>query len=151
MTHAPYSFNMLNQGLRFDFSSMGKRIISKSIIYRETDIPGMYALALVDNHDDGSSDDTAVSDNGDMEKILITVFETFSVFFQRHPDTFVAFWGSTPSRTRLYRMAISHELPGITKTYNVWGVTEQAYEPFERNRPYIGFLFSLKKTNIAIV
>ena len=149
MTQATYSFNVLNHGLRFDFSSIGKRIISKSIIYREIDIPGMYSLALVDNHEDGSSDDTVVSDNGDMEKILVTVFQTFSIFFRRHPDALVAFWGSTASRTRLYRIAISHEWAKIAEIYNVWGITEQAYESFERNRLYIGFLFSLKETNIV--
>jgi hypothetical protein len=77
-----YNFTILNQALRFDFLSTGKNIISKSVIYTQTDVPGFYSLALLDVYPDGTSDDTSVTDNGDMEKILVTVFQTFAVFFK---------------------------------------------------------------------
>lgn len=149
MNQPCYSYNILNNFLRFDFLSIGKNVASKSIIYTQTDIPGLYSLSLVDVYSDGSADDTSVSNNGDMEKILVTVFQTFSVFFKNYPDSVVVFMGSTPSRTRLYRIAISHELSGIKKIYNVWGIVNDTPQPFEKDRPYTGFLFSLKGINIA--
>lgn len=149
MNQPNYSFSILNQALRFDFLSTGRSVISKSIIYTKTQTPELYSLALVDNYSDGSSDDRSVSNNGDMEKILVTVFHTFSIFFQHYPNSIIAFNGSTPSRTRLYRIALSHELSNINKLYNVWGIVDETYQPFERDKAYLGFLLSLKGVNIA--
>lgn len=146
---APLFIYTFDQALRFDFVSVGKEVISKSVVYTQTDIDGLYLLALVDVYADGSADDMVVSDNGDMEKILVTVFQTLQPFFDAHPNTIVGFEGSTPSRTRLYRIAITHELENIVVYYNVWGILSTGYEPFRRNRPYIGFLLSLKGINIA--
>lgn len=144
-----YTFHTFNQALRFDFSSIGKSIIYKAVIYTKTDIPDFYTLALIDVYSDGSSDDTSVSDNGDMKKILVTVFKTFSDFFNHYPHAIVGFEGSTPSRTRLYRIAISHELSNIVRLYNVWGILYNNFQPFQKDQPYTGFLISLKSINIA--
>ncbi|TKK66634.1 hypothetical protein FC093_16490 [Ilyomonas limi] len=144
-----YTFYSSNQALLFDFSSIGKNIISKAVIYTRTDIPDLYTLALVDVYNDGTFDDIVVSDNGDMVKILVTVFKTLSVFFTHYPNAAVAFSGSTPARTRLYRIAISHELDNITKVYDIWGINNNSFQPFRRNTPYTGFLISLKNINIA--
>ncbi|MEJ7740543.1 MAG: hypothetical protein WKF97_24260 [Chitinophagaceae bacterium] len=144
-----YNFSILNQALRFDFLSVGKKVVPKSILYTKTEISNLYSLALVDVYNDGSSDDICVSNNGDMEKILVTVFQTFSIFFTNYPDSIIAFQGSTPSRTRLYRIAISHELANINKVYNVWGIAGEIYRPFEKDHNYTGFLFSLKTINIG--
>ena len=55
-------------------------------------------------------DDLAISNNGDTEKVLGTVVAALYAFFDRHPGAIVYATGSTPGRTRLYRM-------GITKFY----------------------------------
>lgn len=149
MNHPFYKFNVSNHALRFDFSSIGKNVVLKSIIYTRTETPDLFSVALVDIYGDGSADDTSVINNGDMEKILVTVFQTFSVFFKNYPESVVAFAGSTPARTRLYRIAISHELSSITKVYNVWGIINDTYQLFQKDQPYIGFLVSLKRINIA--
>lgn len=149
MHYTSYQFYVSNHALRFDFLSIGKTVISKSIIYTRTETPNLYSLALVDIYSDGSADDTSVSDNGDMEKILVTVFHTFSIFFNNYPDSIIGFEGSTPSRTRLYRIAISHELSSITEVYNVWGIINDTYQAFQKDQPYSGFLVSLKNINIA--
>lgn len=149
MNQSFYNFSVLNQAIRFDFISTGRNIVSKSVIYTKTDVQGFYSIALLDVYPDGSTDDTSVTDNGDMEKILLTVFQTFDIFFKNHPDSIVAFEGSTPSRTRLYRIALSHELSNINRLYTVWGVTNLGYELFKKDQPYIGFLLSENGTNIA--
>lgn len=149
MNQLSYDFTVQIHALRFDFLSIGKNIIAKSVAYRKTDVPDFYSLSLVDIYPDGTFDDLSVPDNGDMQKILVTVFHTLAIFFKTHPDAIVFFEGSTPSRTRLYRIALSHELANINQLYNVWGITDKGYEPFKKNQPYIGFLLSMKGTNIA--
>ena len=149
MNQSFYTFYPSANALRFDFASVGRKIVSKTIIYNKTGIENFYSLALFDVRNDGSLDDMSVTNNGDMEKILLTVFKTFSVFFAHYPDQVVIFSGSTQSRTRLYKIAISHELSSITDIYNVYGFKENSFELFQKNQPYTGFLVSLKSVNIA--
>lgn len=84
-----------------------------------------------------------------MEKILATVYQTVLIFFQHHPAASIVFAGSTIARTRLYRIAISHELEQLCITYNVWGIMGDSFERFERNRPYTGFILSPKSVIIV--
>lgn len=149
MDHQPYDVSVQEKALRFDFLSVGKNTVAKSIAFRKTGAPDFYSLSLVDVYPNGTFDDLSVSDNGDMEKILVTVFHTLGIFFKSHPKAIVSFKGSTPSRTRLYRIAISHELSELKELYNVWGITKTGYEAFEKDQPYIGFLLSMKGINIA--
>lgn len=90
-----------------------------------------------------------VSDNGDMKTILATVFQCIDVFLVRYPEAIVAFSGSSTARTRLYQIAIAHELQEATARFNIWGVTQESVESFQRNKPYEGFLLSLKSVNIV--
>ena len=148
MTHPFYDFTILNEALRFEFDSVGKRIIPKVILFSVTDLSSIYSLTLANLLPDGSLDDTTVSDNGDMEKVLATVLQCVIVFLNDHPNAIVAFSGSSISRTRLYQIAIARELQQAIDRFNVWGLTQDTVEPFERNKSYEGFLVSLKSVNI---
>jgi hypothetical protein len=149
MTHPFYDFTVLNEALRFEFDSVGKRIIPKVILFATTDLPNIYSLTLANLLPDGSLDDTTVSDNGDMEKILATVFQCITVFLNDYPDSIVGFSGSSVSRTRLYQIAIARELEEANTRFNVWGFTQDIIEPFQRNKAYEGFLISFKNVNIG--
>lgn len=83
------------------------------------------------------------------KKILVTVFQTIVIFLNYYPESVIAFTGSTAVRTRLYRIAISHELKELTKLYNIWGLFNNSIEPFQRNQPYEAFLISQKNLIIA--
>ncbi len=83
-----------------------------------------------------------------MEKILVTVFQTLFVFFESHPESVVALAANTPSRTRVFRIAISHELSSIAKVYNVWGIINDTYQAFQKDQPNSGFYVSLNNINI---
>lgn len=148
MTHPFYDFTIHNEALRFEFDSVGKQVIPKVIVLLSTDLPNIYSLTLANLLPDGSLDDTTVSDNGDMKKILATVLQCVTVFLNDHPTSLVAFSGSSVSRTRLYQIAIARELQQAIERFNIWGLTQDAVEPFERNKSYEGFLISLKSVNI---
>lgn len=135
--------------LRFEFISVGKQIIPKVVIFSATDLAGIFSLTLANLLPDGSLDDMTVSDNGDREMILATVFQCLQLFLNRYPEAIVAFSGSSASRTRLYQIAIAHELQDATSRFNIWGLTQDAVEPFRPNKAYEGFLISLKSVNIV--
>jgi hypothetical protein len=94
---------------------------------------------------DGKIDVEVVSDNGDRDEILATLIQTLFVFLEAHPAGFVLFTGSTPTRTRLYQILISHELDQATSLLSFWGMSGNgSLVQFEKNKPYIGFVVSLK-------
>ncbi|WP_440590452.1 DUF6934 family protein [Nibrella viscosa] len=64
-------------------------------------------IPLVDVDENGAYSDLVISNNNDMPKVLATVAQTLVAFFRLRPTSSVIFRGSTPSRTRLYRMAIA--------------------------------------------
>ena len=148
MTHPFYQFTTSTEALRFEFVSVGKQIIPKVVIFNATDLANIYSLTLANLLPDGSLDDMTVSDNGDMEKILSTVFQCLSVFLKQRPESVAAFAGSTDVRTRLYRIAIAHELQQAQERFSIWGLTNEVVELFRPNKAYQGFLISLKSVNI---
>ena len=67
------------------------------------------------------------------------------MFFEKHPDKLIYFQGSDIVRTRFYRILIHRELKQATKLFFVYGKkTDDKYEIFVPNYPYIGFAFEFK-------
>ena len=141
-----YPFTILAEATRYDFLSDGKEIIPKTVIYFATDIPDLYSLTLADIRSDHSLDIYSVSDNGDMHVILSTVLQTIQHFLEHHPNVTVGFKGSTNIRTRLYQIAIAHELDEALKRFKIWGIRIADNQPelFRRNIPYQSFFITLK-------
>ena len=144
MDKPTYELIVTEEALRFEFESVGKeRVVKKVIRYAETNISGLYNLSLVDVLINGAESDTAITDNGDMEKILATVLSTFPLFLNRYPDCQIFFMGSTPTRTRLYQIAIRRELTTALKLFSINGLTDNGLEPFVADRTHKAFIFAL--------
>lgn len=140
-----YEFEITEEALRFEFESVGnERVVRKVVRYAETNVPDLYNLSLVDVLANGAESDTAITDNGDMEKVLATVFRTFSVFLNHYPDRMIFFMGSTPARTRLYQIAIRRELTEALTLFSIRGLTDNGFKPFVDNQTYKAFVFTLK-------
>ena len=140
-----YDFKILDEALRFEFESVGgQKNIKKIIRYAETDIANLYNLSMVDLLDNGLESDISVSNNQDMEMILATVFQTVGTFLRINPARQVFFMGSTPTRTRLYQMAINHELNEASKLFEIKGLTDDGFELFIANKTYQAFVIRLK-------
>lgn len=145
MTHPFYDFTVHNGAIRFEFVSVGHRVIRKVIIYQKLPLPDLYNLALGDIDEGGKADFEITSDNGDRDFVLATVVQTLITFFQKHPQASVFITGSTPSRTRLYQVVIARELTEIQKRFEISGVTEIEDEPFRKGAPYQAFVISQKR------
>ncbi|MEO6282113.1 MAG: hypothetical protein ABIN80_29555 [Dyadobacter sp.] len=128
MNESSYEFTVLKEAHRFDFVSKGPINIVKSIVYFKTTDPYLVTLSMGNPLPNGVLDVLTINDNGDRNKILATVIRSIGVFLNIHPDHTVMFSGSTPARTRLYKMVISKELHQLQNSYLVQGITESSIE-----------------------
>ncbi|MCF0061197.1 hypothetical protein MUK70_18315 [Dyadobacter chenwenxiniae] len=141
-----YEFRVLDEACRFDFLSIGKRNIPKTVIYYKSDNPAVFSLTLASIKSDGNLDFQTTSNNGDMKIILATVVQTLKIFLAAYPKAVVVFTGNSPSRTRLYNIIISREIEQVKDYLEVMGFAENYVELFVPNRRYEGFIVSLKNS-----
>ena len=140
------SFDVSSNATVFEFTSIGpKGEIKKIIQFTETKADHIFNLAFGNIREDSTIDDTTTNDNKDRDKILATVAAVVYQFTQRYPDNYVFFTGSSPERTRLYRMALTINYDDLAKTFEIWGLREEVgFEPFEKRWNYTGFLIKRK-------
>lgn len=141
-----YALKVSENYISFEFVSEGRNgRIQKKIIFTLIEEPNIWNLGFgdVDNLT-GEINDLAKSDNGDSEKILATVAQATLTFTKHHPESLVFAEGSTPIRTRLYRIGISQNFEAISETFLVWGLLGSKWHPFEKNTDYEAFLVKRK-------
>ncbi len=134
----------------FEFISKGPAgKIRKVVCFQPTEIIDVYNLAFGDKKE-SHIDDLSVSNNGDKEIILATVAHLVDVFTEAFPSAWIFATGSTPSRTRLYQIAIHKYINEIEMQFEVYGELEEKWEPFTPKKNYQGFLVRKKlKTNFT--
>ena len=122
MNYPKYNLATNTDATVFEFVSEGtKGTIVKAIIYTVTDSEMVYNLGFGDkiilDEETGEIDvdDSVISDNGDRDMVLATVAKSAYIFTEIYPERALFFMGSTVSRTRLYRMAISRNFEEISK------------------------------------
>lgn len=147
MNEPSYTFNNIDDKLIFEFESISEsKSIRKLIEYRLIDNSTLlYNLALVDILPNGEASDLSVSDNKDMPKILSTVFQSILYFFDVKPQARIFIQGSTPSRTRLYQIAISKYINEFEQKFDIWGFVGNEMELFLKGKNYEIFVISTKK------
>ncbi|MVN20833.1 hypothetical protein GO621_04710 [Mucilaginibacter sp. HMF7410] len=131
----------------FEFVSEGiNGKISKLVIYCETHLHNFYNLGFGDKDETtGEIDDEVVTNNGDSEKVLATVASTLYTFTDKFPQAMVFAIGSTKARTRLYRLGISNNVEEIEEDFEVFGLVDKNWQPFEKQTEFEAFLVKRKK------
>lgn len=130
----------------FEFISVGpKGAIQKIIDFQPMETPGLYNLAFGDKHPvTGKIDDLSVTNNSDTDKVLGTVVAALYIFLDKNPDAWVYATGSTPARTRLYRMGITRFYHEIQQDFYLFGRIGKEFYEFETGKEYEGFLAQRK-------
>lgn len=131
----------------FEFVSEGPRgRIPKLVQFSETNLKDFYNLAFGDkNPETGALDDLSVSNNGDSEKVLATVVDAVYAFCYRRPEAWVFAMGSTPGRTRLYQMGLNRFHAQVVEDFDVYGLQNGEWLPFQPNISYTAFVVQLKQ------
>ncbi len=138
-----YSYNSSTSktNLDYEFESIGPKGTIRKVV-RFTEIyEGIYNLGFGDL--DESADkiiDDIVTNNGDGEKILITVATIADDFTKRNPNAIIFIEGSTKSRTRLYQINIAKYWMEINKTFEIRGLLNDKWMLFKNDVNYDAFL-----------
>lgn len=130
----------------FEFISIGsKGAIRKMIHFQPTYTIGVYNLAFGDKHPTiNAIDDLIITNNGDTDKVLATVADALYIFLDKNPEALVYATGSTPARTRLYRMGITRFYEEIQQNFFLFGRINKEFYEFEIGKEYEGFLAQRK-------
>lgn len=147
MNEESYPFNSIEQIFVFEFESISpnktiKKLVEISLVDVENQV---FNIALLDVLPGNTMSDITVSNNSDMPKVLTTVFRALDQFFKLIPAARVLLSGSTPSRTRLYQMAMSKYLYELELKFDIWGFMGDNPESFTKRRNYERFTISLKQ------
>lgn len=135
------------------FTSVGpKGEIPIIVQFKQTEIPEFVNLAFGNELPGGGLDHLARNGNNDRNKILATVAVAIIEFTNEHPNKIIFFSGSTPARTRLYRMAITLHLEELQKQFDVFGIFRSdsgTYsEEFRKEISYNSFAVIRKPLNL---
>jgi hypothetical protein len=122
MNAPKYDYKSDNDNLVYIFFSVGKKIITKIVVYEPIDTD-TYNLAFGD-YDivNQTIDDKSISNNGDTIQVLATVIQTIRDFFASYPKVALQIQGSTKVRTRLYQKIIRDNLIEIETEFNVFAL-----------------------------
>lgn len=126
----------------YEFVSDGlKGLVKKRVIFEQLGDKNIFNLAFGDvNTETNEFDDLVITDNGDIEKVLATVAATVYNFLEQYPYAIVIATGSTPTRTRLYKIKISKNLEEIKKDFSIMGLTENSqWVVFNKTESYSAF------------
>jgi len=118
MSHLPYPYERIHAA-QYIFFSLGKTRIQKVVDFVPYGIHNVIHFGFGDLRPDGSIDDKANSNNGDIVKVLATIIEILREFTSHHPETAIYFRGSTLERTRLYTRIIKTYYAEFNKEFKL--------------------------------
>jgi hypothetical protein len=138
--------------LSFEFLSEGPNgKIEKKIVYTKTGKPNVFNLGFGDRRSlSADIDDLIVTNNGDAKKVLATVAATLYIFTDWYPNAVITAKGSTPARSRLYRMSISNNFDLIQADFQIFGLKNNKWQHFEKNTEYVAFAAKRKIINLPL-
>ena len=129
----------------FIFESKGRNgRLLKVVNFDEIDgYKNMYNLALGTITGAGGVDYESITNNGDRNKILVTVAQIINIFFDHHPGKSIFITGSDFRRTMLYQRAIRYGYDELIQLFTIFGETSkenEEYELFDKTKNYSGFI-----------
>jgi len=133
----------------YAFTSVGpKGFIKKTIRFIMVGY-NFYNLAFGEvNEETKKISDNVNSGNNDHEMILSTVAAVVETFTADRPEALIYAEGSTPSRTRLYRICITKYWDDIVSRFEILGFQNNEWEDFTQNQTYNAFLGKKKSLEI---
>ena len=146
MNNPRYKYYSGEEFHTFTFDSIGRKGTIKKIVQYSLINQGVYNLGFGDyNNETGKIDDSITTNNGDSQKVLMTVVATMYDFTSKYPNNYVFATGSNEVRTRLYRMGISNNIKLLKKDFIVYGLNnDDCWEDFIVGKDYKGFLVKRK-------
>ncbi len=136
-----YKYRANNDYLDYEFDSVGpKGAIRKAVRFFEIE-EGIYNLGFGDlNQDKNDISDFSVTNNADSGKVLATIALIAFDFTAVYKDAIIYIEGTTQARTRLYQISISGHWKEISSIFEVQGLVNEQWRPFQKNINYDAFI-----------
>ena len=130
MKEDAYAITNIPDSAIYEFTSKGpKGNIKKRILFQKTEIENLFALSFGDVISESGKIDVYINtNNSDRNKVLTTVAAIAAEFIDANPNATVAVVGSTPSRTRLYQIALSMNYKFLSRDFEIFGWRNNQYE-----------------------
>ncbi len=130
----------------FSFKSIGKNgEIKKVVLFDLLAEPDIYNLALADIDTNGKLDFESRISNNDIRKIFATIWIIITYYFEFYPERKIFINGSSPERTRLFRVVININLEELEENYNIYGILPNGVIiNFIKNINFDGFIIEKK-------
>ena len=137
-----YNYFINTSGFDYEFESIGnKGIIKKVASFTEIAKPSIYNFGFGDlDENKGEIIDNISSNNGDHEKILVTLGYIILDFITQNPTAQILIKGTDERRTRLYQINISKYWGYIQQNFEVYGLFGDKWQPFQKGKNYKAFL-----------
>lgn len=136
-----YSYSSSSTFFDYEFESIGVKGIIKKVARFSEIGTNVYNFGFGDlNEITGEITDTVVSNNGDDDKILLTVAHIIYLFTSVYPNAAVVIRGTSASRTRRYQMGINKYWVQIDPIFEVFGLKDNKWAPFRKGVNYAAFL-----------
>jgi len=130
MQQETYTYKNILSG-KYSFTSMGKKQIVKIVEFTPTVHENIVNLGFGDMLPDTKFDDLAVSNNGDIIKVIATVIGIVQEFTGEFPELTVMVRGSTTERTKLYSRILKMYYAEFSKEFHISGLIEDASGVFK--------------------
>jgi hypothetical protein len=130
------------------FFSIGvKGVIKKRIEFQKMG-KDLYGLSFGDPDPvHGQLNDKVITNNGDMQKVLVTVAKALMKFLEFNPQAVIMTTGSTPARTMLYQMNIKRYYPSINHLVEIKGFKNGRWKLLVAEKNYDAFSICLRERN----
>lgn len=141
MNQPTYKIEYILSKDRYVFESIGSQgIITKVVMFSKMG-DNFYNFGFGDYDPRTEAiDDTVISDNGDIVKILATVISIAVKFLSENLMSYIYIEGNSSVRTQLYQRIISRYYNILVPTYELYGLNDGEPEPFQKVKSYESFL-----------
>ncbi len=140
-----YEYQTNSSFLDYEFMSIGKKGNIKKVARFNLIQDNLFNFGFGDlNESSGEISDTTISNNGDGDKVLITVATIIFEFTEYNKGDSVFIQGTTKARTRRYQMGINKHWLQLKSIFTIWGLIEGSWEKFQKGRNYEAFIGTRK-------
>jgi hypothetical protein len=144
MIEQPYLYYELGTETKYFFESIGENISVYKIVGFTLLPNGNWNLGFGDLQKDGSVDDSVVTNNHDVRKVIGTVAKIAMDFLRKYPERIIEIKPVDRKRKTLYNLVFNRYFEEINAFLDIWGFIEQEKEPYIPTKTYNKFTIKLK-------
>lgn len=136
-----------NEKVEYEFVSIGKKEIIKRVTFEILE-ENIFVLTFGDyNSRTNKITMNILNENGDVMKILASVFRAIDHFFIKRNKDVVLFWGYDKPRRKYFSKFISYKYSEISIKYQVFGklIDTDLPEEYVKDKEYNYYILALKK------